>query len=386
MNISADTIKKWATDSKGPVALHLKQTLTSVECIDPKKDRCIIYPPTYADIGYNIDELADGTKVALVDSVGSQANRMEPFFICSDDDPSRWLVPQIKIKINDDTTLSLLELAHRGADAVVRSSGTLSAKIDEAFQELKKTGDASKLCAIAPTSLLFGVWDSRGSNEKLPRLVRSIIRAWDVEVLHSAAQFNSVWKGLNDEQKGDLDKEAKKQKVKLSVKGFADAPGVFRDTKVSQLREGSFNPEARVLGGILVKGGIERNITINLVALRGLSAGSDEETQQLRTYLLNLALVAATAEIDLFLREGCNLRFTGEEKWHAVPRRGEPMEVELNSDGATKIIGDFAEESAKAFRAKWKGAIGEEMNFEFDLKLAKELLKKKTEDDQPASE
>lgn len=388
MNITAETIKKWATDPKGPVALHLKQTLTSVECIDPEKDRCIIYPPTYADIGYNIDELSDGTKVALVDSVGSQANRMEPLFICQDKDPDKWLVPQIEIKINDDTTLSLLELAHRGADAVVRSSGKLSTIIDEAFQELRKSGNASKLCAIAPTSLLFGVWDSRGSNEKLPRLVRSIIRAWDVEVLHSAAQFNSAWKGLNEEQKNGLDKEAKKQNLKLSEKGFADAPGVFRNTKVRQLGEGSFsfNPEARVLGGVLVKGGIERDITINLVALRGLYAGSEEETQKLRCYLLSLALLAATADIDLLLREGCNLRFVGEDKWRAVPRRGEPEEMGLNSDAAKKAIEDFATESAKPYRAQWKEAIGDQMLFEFDLKLAKELLKKKTEEDTPAPE
>lgn len=386
MNMDNDIITKWATDPKGPVALHLKQTLTSVECIDPEKDHCIIYPPTYADIGYNIDELRDGTKIALVDSVGSQANRMEPFFICSETDQGKWLVPQIHIKINDDTTLSLLELAHRGADAVVRSSGDLAAKIDDAFQKLKKKGDASDLCAVAPTSLLFGVWDSRGSNEKLPRLVRSIIRAWNVEVLHSAAQFNSVWKGLDDGQKDQLDKEAKKQKVKLSVKGFADAPGVFRDTKVAQIREGGFNPEARVLGGVLVKGEIIRDITINLVALRSISAGNADETKELRKYLLGLALVAATAEIELFLREGCNLRFTGEEKWHEVPRRGEPKEIDLHSEAAIKAINVFAGESAKPFRSKWTEAIGKTMEFQFDLKLAKELLKKKTEDDQPPSE
>jgi len=385
MNIDKDIIARWATDPEGPVALHLKQTLTSVECVDPAKDRCIIYPPTYADIGYNIDELRDGTKVALVDSVGSQANRMEPFFISSETDQSKWLVPQINIKINDDTTLSLLELAHRGADAVVRSSGELPEKIDDAFQKLKKAGNAFDLCSIAPTSLLFGVWDSRGSHEKLPRLVRSIIRAWNVNELHSAAQFNSVWKELDDDKKEQLDKEAKKQKVKLSVKGFADAPGVFRDTKVAQIRDGGFNPEARVLGGVLVNGEIIRDITINLVALRGINASTTDETTKLRKYLLGLALVAATTESDLFLREGCNLRFTGEEKWHEVPRRGEPKEIDLHSEAAIKAIADFAEDSAKPFRANWTKAIGETMEFEFNLKLAKELLKKKTEDDQLAS-
>jgi hypothetical protein len=46
-----------------------------------RRDRCgVIFPPTYADIGYNIDTLADGTRVATIDTVGSQANRLEPIF------------------------------------------------------------------------------------------------------------------------------------------------------------------------------------------------------------------------------------------------------------------------------------------------------------------
>lgn len=385
MNIDKTILENWANESSGPVALHLKQSLTSVECIDPDKDKCIVYPPTYADIGYNIDELADGTKVALVDSVGSQANRIEPIFICSEDDHSKWLVPQIRIKINNDITLSLLDLAHRGADAVVRSSRTLSTMIDGAFKELKRTGNAWPLGTIAPTSLLFGVWDSRGSNEKLPRLVRSVIRAWDVDELHAAAQFNSVWKGLDDEQQDTLDKEAKKQKVKLSVKGFADAPSIFRDTKVPQVANGAFNPGARVLGGVLVKRGIQRDLTVNLVALRTLQGANAEETKALQKYLLGLALLAATSDINLFLREGCHLRYIGEENWHAVPRRGNPEPVELASDASKKAIAEFADESAKPFRAKWQQAIGESMEFEFDLKLAKELLKKKTEEEQPSA-
>ena len=35
---------------------------------------------TGGEIGYSIDTLSDGTKVAQIDSVGAQANRMEPLF------------------------------------------------------------------------------------------------------------------------------------------------------------------------------------------------------------------------------------------------------------------------------------------------------------------
>lgn len=157
---------------------------------------------------------------------------------------------------------SLFDLAHRVADAVVQSSPTLLPKVEESFSKLRRTGDASLLCIIAPTSLVFGCWDSRGgSGEKRPRLVRAIIRAWDVDELHAAAQFNSVWKALNEEQQNALTKEAKAKKKKLSVTGFADAPAVkYKDGR-------------RVLGGIVARGPIQRDVTINLVALRGLNGG-----------------------------------------------------------------------------------------------------------------
>jgi CRISPR-associated protein Csb1 len=384
--LTKEILTNWANDSAAPVALHMKQKLISVECINDD-DRCIIYPPTYADIGYNIDTLSNGTKVALVDSVGSQANRMEPIFKSTSERPEDWLVPQIQIALGKDTKeakatrLSLLDLAHRGADAVVQSSGQLAKDVRAAFAKLRETGDAAPLCAIAPTSLLFGVWDSRGSSsEKRPRLIRSVIRAWDVEVLHAAAQFNSVWKELDEKQRKELQDEAKKQKKKLSVKGFADAPAIFRDTKAAQYVEGSPNPEARVLGGVLVKGGIERTVTINLVALRGLQCSDEGDTKSLRTYLLSLALIAATAEMDLFLREGCHLRYTGDDKWVFVPRRGKTDEVNLASDAAGKIFTSVAEEGAKHFRSKWP----KEMNYTFDVAEAKKLLAAKEEDEQPA--
>jgi CRISPR-associated protein Csb1 len=367
-------IEAWATDSTGPAALHLKQKLTSVECITAD-DPCIIYPPTYADIGYNIDTIAGGKQVALVDSVGSQANRMEPTFICAGDDQCEPLVPQIKVRINQDTIVSLLELAHRGADAVVRSSGELAEKVDAAFQELRKTGNAGPLGKLAPTSLLFGVWDSRGSNEKLPRLVRSIIRAWDVDILHAAAQYNSVWKALDEEQRKSLQTEAKKQKKKLSEKGFADAPSIFRDAKVRNFVEDMPNPAARILGGVLVHGDIVRDTTINLVALRGLNAGEEKETKILRTYLLGLALKAATAEFDLFLREGCNLRLKDEGKWHVVHRKGDPEPVSIDP----AIIDSVTKATASHFRSKWP----EKTEYTFDVAAAKKLLAAKEADDQP---
>jgi CRISPR-associated protein Csb1 len=288
-NIDKAILDDWATNMGGPIALYLKQKLMPVEL-----DGSIIFPPTYADIGYNIDTLSDGIRVATIDSIGSQANRMEPIFKSSSENREDWLVPQVEILIRTEdcgecepcitakqgdakkrascsnphrVTRSILDLAHRSADAVVQSCPGLAALVEQGFQKLRRDGDARLLCEVAPTSLVFGVWDSRGgSGEKRPRLVRSLIRAWDVEPLHAAAQFNSVWKALDENQRAELEKEAKAKKVELSAKGLKDAPATFRKvganaTKYMQeFRDGSPNPERRVLGGIVAKGQIERQV------------------------------------------------------------------------------------------------------------------------------
>ena len=61
-----------------------------------------------------------------------------------------------------------------------------------------------------------------------------------------------------------------------------------------------------------MKGRIEREVTLNLLALRGLRGGATD-TDHVRRYLLGLTLLAATSEMDLFLREGCLLRYGGKE-------------------------------------------------------------------------
>jgi CRISPR-associated protein Csb1 len=234
---------------------------------------------------------------------------------------------------------------------------------------------------------LFGVWDSRdGTGEKRPRLIRSIIRAWDVEPLFSAAQFNSVWKSLEKDQQEELEKEAKAKKTKLSEKGFADAPAVFRKvsknaaTHMTEFHHGSPNPERRTLGGVLVKGVIERNVTINLIALRAISGSlvaADKKpevpAESLRRYLLSLALLAGTVDQDLFLREGCLLRYADEDIWHAVPRRGEEKKIDLVSDAAKKALVDYAHKQAGNISKHWPATL----KHRFDLKEAKKIICKK---------
>ena len=396
-SINEEFLNNLADDPSGPVALHLKQKLLPVE-----GEGGVIFPPTYADIGYNIDTLSDGTKVVTIDSVGSQANRMEPLFKRPE---YAALIPNIEIILSTkektggqtEKRQSLLDLAHRSADAAVKATPELAKLITPAFEALHRHGNAGPLCAVAPTSLLFGVWDSRGgTGEKRPRLIRSIIRAWDIEPLHSAAQFNSIRKSLEESDWQELEKEAKSRKKKLSETGFDDAPAVFRKVNqnaakyMPEFRDGAPNPERRALGGVISGGAIVRDVTINLVALRSVFGNLTAEdgkpevpAEGLRRYLLSLALLACTTDQDLFLREGCLLRYAGEDIWHSVPRRGAEQAVDLASEDSKRTLFAYARKQAELISHYWPDS---ESEYRFDIKEAKKIIAKRDiNEEQPAS-
>ena len=347
--VTADLINSWADDPKGPVALTCKQKLLPVE-----GEGGVIFPPTYADIGYNIDTLSDGTKVATIDSVGSQANRMEPIFKAAKpgepENPLAKLVPQIDIAYGNEKTVSILEAGHRLGDAVVRSS-ELKDEAQKAFKLYLDTGDASKLAKLAPTSLVFGVWDSRDTQAKLPRLVQSVIRAWDVDVLHRAAQYNPAFDYVAE---GELDESTDKaENDKRSQKGFRHAPAVWRDDSRKE----------PVLGGVVARGAIERTITVNFVALRKLGG---ENAQDLKRYVLGLSLVVAAEPLDDFLRQGCLLvpDVKAPAGWEVVSRNGVRTPVDLSPAPAL----DYTKVAANKF------GVGADRRVAFKKELAREDL------------
>jgi len=340
LKLTQETINTWADDQQGPVALYLKQKLVPVE-----GDGGVIFPPTYADIGYNIDDLADGTKVVTVDSVGSQANRMEPVF---KREPYAALVPQIEIEYGNEKVISILEAGHRLGDAIIRST-ELQRPAQDAFRLLLDAGDASAIAKLAPTSLVFGVWDSRDTQAKLPRIVQSVVRAWDVDVLRRSAQYTPAldYAALEVFSEEDKQKAEGKADNPLAQRGFVHVPAT-----------GSH-------GGVVARGPIIRDVTVNLVALRRLNG---ENGDKLRRYILGLALVAAVEPMDAFLRQGCLLvaDTAAPAQWVLVSRKGERQSVELSE----ALVQDYAQAAAKAF------GVGKSMRVTFDKKLAAQDAKK----------
>ena len=184
-------------DDAGPAALVIREHLVPVEGADG-----VLFPATFATGdgfpgGYNVDHFADGKSVCLIDSVGSQANRIEPLFSKAGYSE---LVPQIVVKAGEKL-VNLLEAGHRAGDAIVRCS-ELQEELRAGFVSVQ-SGNAEPLAKIAPTSLVFGAWDSRDTGAKLPRLMASTIRAFDVRELKRSAQYvpaaEYVKSGLLDE-------------------------------------------------------------------------------------------------------------------------------------------------------------------------------------------
>ena len=305
----------------GPAALVSRESLMPVEGRDG-----VLFPPTFAASqdgtfkgGYNIDRFPDGKNICLVDSVGSQANRIEPMFAT---DEYRGLVPQI-IVIAGDKRVNLLDAGHRAGDAIVRCS-SLRQELRDAFWAVRN-GDAGPLARIAPTSLVFGAWDSRDTQAKLPRLIASTIRAYDVKELTRSAQYIPATEYVENHLLEDP--PDKKTKDGYAERGFVHVPA-------------SASP-----GGIIATAGIRRVAALQLAALRSLSTGGD--ALAFRRYIVGLALTAFTYPSSGYLRQGCNLVLDPDVPSEVVAVYGdgrrEPLKV---THEEAKL---YAESAASAF-------------------------------------
>jgi CRISPR-associated protein Csb1 len=372
-------------DADGPIALIIKQELAPDD-----EDERVIFPPTYPMTnfkgkvqrfehgeyrvsielppdskrdkderkenqkpGYQIDRFPDGTNICEIDSIQSQSNRIEPKFKTIKEGT---LVPQITIDVGPQT-VNLLDAGHRAADAVIRMS-SLASEFHDAWAAAKRS-DLFPLATLAPTTLVFGAWDSRSSQMKLQRLFKAHIRVTNVRERTRSAQYTPAAEYVALGAISKATAELKDQDdIRLSKEGGVHALST------------------QTVGGVELTSAsrLTRTINVNLAAIRQLRAAghrpavaenaTDEQkaaarnkqdesdrtrTQVLREYVLGLTLVAAYSHPDLNLREGCNLQTKDDPASKLVQdrRKGGRMFDPSN-------IGSFAEHAAKAFFAEAK--------------------------------
>ncbi|HEY0872276.1 MAG TPA: type I-U CRISPR-associated RAMP protein Csb1/Cas7u [Vicinamibacterales bacterium] len=337
--------------------------------------RGVFFPPTFAAIGqgkksdYHIDRFgprADDPEGAqkdgliasrcTVDSVPSQANRLEARLL----QYSGTSIPKVTITGSrvGQGAIDLLQVGHRVGDAVVRYSKNGDKDGFEPFESALQAyvkGDAAPLARLAPTSLVFGHWDSRDSatkkstKSKARRLIRSEIVAYNVQRITRRSQY---WSSIDPEVSQELE-----QVLKEAKEAAQDDPNT--KNPASQLGMTDV-PAPESPGGVVAFGPIERTAIIALSGVRalaafkadqpGVTAIDPDKTLALRRYLFALALASAADPGVWDLREGCILvreskkgedgkvvvdpsaftavkvKHSGEEESFPVPTKTEPSE------------------------------------------------------------
>jgi CRISPR-associated protein Csb1 len=196
---------------------------------------------------------------------------------------------------------------------------------------------------------------------KFGRMLSSTIRATNIGVVKRSAQFNPAFDptqlGLADElpegetETQDNSGKAADGKDPLSKLGLRAAPAV------------------NTHGGVRVFGQIVRRTQINLVRLRALAITNEgsideAETLKLRRYILGLALVAARAQTNYNLREGCLLRCAqSQAHWVYTDSESKPFEWDRRDVLA------YAQQAASDF------GVGASKTVGFDVKAMKEGVK-----------
>ena len=257
------------------------------------------------DTPYTVNKTNDGTRICDLDSVQSQANRMEAAFTSGLAD----VIPQHVVQAGNHR-VALTELPHRIADASIRATG-LAKRIREWFLAVG-SGDPVPLARIAPTSLVYGAWDSRDTQIRLPRAIRSEIRASRCFDLHPVGpQYSGAFR---QESLGISDADWNK-KGEYGAAGIGFAP----------------TPSVDAHGGVLIHGEIVHSASVLLNVLRKYR--TTDGSGVLPNYLFGLALggllIGPPASTDYNLRSGCFLVPVAPAEWQTVARSGERQSIEV---------------------------------------------------------
>lgn len=345
-----------------------------------------VFPPTYEGGKYAterrvVPETGEIVDCVLLDSVQSQANRMELALLDAMEDPDGPQLPLLRVAFTDvpkPITVTSLEAPHRVADAIFRDS--LIQQHDRAvpFRASSKgqaldhadTRNATGLFGLCPTGLLFGLWDSTGPRgglgAKFQRaLVSEIVGYGAVQGRKTASRIDplQIMLGAGPVYAAGnggwtlSESDAKKEKSK--------ALKVGKDGKPSEINHGNVTPTLAD-GSYTLTRALQTTV-VSLPTLRRLRfplAGKTAEQQTAanvaaRTTLAAIGLAAATLarEQGADLRSRCQLFPTGPFVWELLDQPGaEPMRFNLSGAEARTLL-KSAIATATETGLPWEGII-----------------------------
>ena len=312
-----------------------------------------VFPPTHANGVYatekrRLPNVKDPVDCVLLDSVQSQANRMEEAL---QDAVDRGLfepvgLPVIEVNFGDSIAdvrrVTSLQAPHRIADAILRDS-LLNGKPFRDSEEGKRVTDSSlanatALFELCPTALVMGVWDSTGPKGGLgAKFARAIVS----EIVGIDAVVGTRTSSRIDPLQ-----------VRAGVKVIKEKSGgwtIAKDDKAkgavspSEINHGNIPPDVAV-GGVTIASA-EHTAVVSLPQLRRLRFPIKGKTDPrvddaARTVLASLALVGLTlaAERGFDLRSRCLLFPNAALQFELLEIPGKPSAFTLSSTEAIAIF------------------------------------------------
>lgn len=331
-----------------------------------------VFPPTYGGGKYATEERIDPAtgeirKCVLLDSVQSQANRME-LALLEAHRANDAALPQVVTRFDQDSllpkfTVSSLEAPHRIADALFRDSlldGVIFRKSDKGrVLDNADIRNATGLFGLCPTALVFGLWDSTGPRgglgAKFQRALVSEIVGFDaVAGVKTSSRIDPAQIMLGA---GPLyERKSETDGTPTWTLDAADGKGKLKKTgRPSEANHGNVTPG--ILDGGFTISSARQTTTLSLAVLRRLrfplggSADSDRQVDlAARTALAALGLTAGTlARGDVDLRSRCQLFAEGESAWQLLDRPGQSPEVyRLDTGGCLDLLREAVGEAKRS--------------------------------------
>ncbi len=304
----------------------------------------------------------------LIDSVQSQANRME-LALLDAWERQQLTLPVISVQFPNDAGLrkplriTSLEAPHRVADALLRDSrhdGTpfRQSEIGRAIDDAEWR-NATPLFHLCPTALVFGMWDSTGPRggmgAKFQRAIVSEIVG--VGVVAGVKTSSRIDPAAIPVKAGPLFKARDGGWTLDESKAVRDKKGpvkLGKDGKPSEANHGNVTPSI-TSGGVTLQHAIQTTV-VSLPALRRLrfpidGQRSTDVEDAARTVLAAIGLCAAT----LAREQGCDLRSrcflipTAKFQWELLGQPGtELSRFELDGPASIQLLQDAIEAAKKA--------------------------------------
>lgn len=334
-----------------------------------------IFPPTYPGEGRNAPprhvferRRLNGEEVwcALVDSVQSQANRLEESLLEAIRDGAG--IPHVVVDFRGQgldgiAEITSLDAPHRVYDAILRDSllGDQPFMKSEMGERLAKAKaeDASALLEASPTALLLGSWHSTGEGGGLgAKFARSLVSeitaigvpVEDVVINQRTGEIAIQTSGRRTGSRIDPLGVLRKVEVYKGESGWdTDKTRAGRNAKQvrpSEINHGNIAPSVAALG--VTCDHVEHMFVLSFAGLRRLRFGSPEKDRAGRTLLAALGLLAM-AEQDArgyALRSRCDLVCDGRAPLELVHPDGRTEEIPFDR-AAARALYDAALEAAR---------------------------------------